>query len=177
MAERSHWLILGLAVVVAAGGAYVQHHGQQLAEPDNSIIGQQLPALILNDMDGVPHRLSDYRGQRVLLNFWASWCGPCMEEMPALQQAQEKFRERGAIVIGISMDSADRVRAFLAEHPVSYPMLLGDMRSPSTTKILGDTNGMLPYSVLIGADGRILATQIGALSSRQLTQWLGDANP
>ena len=173
MAERSHWLILGLAVLVAAAGAYMQHRGQQPAKTDTSIIGQHVPALTLNDLDGLPHRLSDYRGQRVLLNFWASWCGPCLEEMPALQQAQEKFRERGAIVVGISMDSADRVRAFLAEHPVNYPILLGDMRSPSTTLILGDTSEMLPYSVLVDADGRILDTHLGILSNQQLEQWLG----
>ncbi|HWU75397.1 MAG TPA: TlpA disulfide reductase family protein [Rhodanobacter sp.] len=178
MAERSrHWLILGLAVLVAAAGAYVQDRGQQVAKADASVIGRHLPALILNDLDGLPHRLNDYRGRRVLLNFWASWCGPCLQEMPALQRAQEKFGDHGVIVVGIGMDSADRVRAFLAEHPVSYPILLGDMRSPSTTRTLGDTSEMLPYSILIDSDGRIIDTHIGILSNRQLGQWLGDTNP
>ncbi|MEO9079370.1 MAG: TlpA disulfide reductase family protein [Rhodanobacter sp.] len=177
MLQRSDWWIVGLAVLVAAAGGYVQRGGQRPAKADSAIIGKSLPALTLNDLDGLPHQLSDYRGQRVLLNFWASWCGPCLAEMPALQRAQEKFRERGAIVVGISMDSTDRVRAFLAEHPVNYPILLGDMHSPSTTHILGDTSEMLPYSVLIGADGRILDSHVGILSSRQLEQWLGGASP
>lgn len=71
------------------------------------------------------------------------------------------------------MDSADRVRAFLAAHPVNYPILLGDMHSPSTTFRLGDTAEILPYSVLIDADGRILDAHAGALSHAQLEQWLG----
>jgi hypothetical protein len=73
------------------------------------------------------------------------------------------------------MDEPDRVRSFLAVHPVSYPILLGQLTSPSTSLQLGDTHEMLPYSVLIGADGLILATHTGAMSHPQLEQWLASA--
>ena len=172
MLSRSNWLILGLAVLAAAIGGYVQHRNQQPPSTDSALIGQPLPALTLHDLDGKPHPLSDYRGHRVLLNFWASWCGPCLEEMPTLSHAQEKFGEHGAIVVGIAMDEPDRVRAFLAAHPVSYPILLGQLASPSTSLQLGDSQEMLPYSVLIDANGSVLATHAGVLSPPQLEQWL-----
>ncbi|MEO9216051.1 MAG: TlpA disulfide reductase family protein, partial [Rhodanobacter sp.] len=93
-------------------------------------------------------------------------------EMPALNQAQEKFGEHAPIVIGIAMDEPAHVRAFLATHPVNYPILLGQLTRPSTSLQLGNSGEILPYSVLIDADGSILATHAGALSALQLEQWL-----
>ena len=171
MLSRSNWLILGLAVLAAVLGGYAQHRGQQPAPTATTANGQLLPAISLPDLDGKAHSLSDYRSRRVLLNFWASWCAPCLAEMPALALAQEKFGEHAPIVIGIAMDEPAHVRAFLAAHPVNYPILIGQMSPPSTLQ-LGNTHQVLPYSVLIGADGRILATHAGPLSAAQLEQWL-----
>jgi peroxiredoxin len=172
MMDRSNWLIVGLAVLTAAVGGYAEHHSGLTAQPESALIGQPLPALSLPDLNGKPHRLSDYRGQRVLLNFWASWCGPCLDEMPALARAQAKFGERGPIVVGIAMDDPVHVRAFLGAHPLNYPILLGQLEPPSTSMQMGDASGALPYSVLIDADGHVLATHFGALPTAQLEQWL-----
>lgn len=172
MLNRSNWLILGLAVLAAALGGYVQHRSRSPAPAEPALIGQPLPAISLPDLDGKPHLLSDYRGRRVLLNFWASWCAPCLAEMPALALAQKKFGEHAPIVVGIAMDEPAHVRAFLAAHPVNYPILIGQMSPPSTSLQLGDTRQVLPYSVLIGDDGRILTTHAGPLSAAQLEQWL-----
>lgn len=172
MMDRSNWLIVGLAVLAAAVGGYLEHRSGQTTQPESALIGQPVPALSLPDLDGKPHRLSDYRGHRVLLNFWASWCGPCLDEMPALAQAQAKFGEHGAIVVGIAMDDPVQVRAFLAAHSLNYPILLGRLAPPSTSLELGDGAGALPYSVLIDADGRVLATHFGALPAAQVAQWL-----
>jgi peroxiredoxin len=179
MLSRGNWLILGLAVLAAIIGGIAEHRRQPVLSTedgaDSMLIGHAAPALTLPDLDGKPHTLSDYRSHRLLLNFWASWCGPCLDEMPRLNQAQIKFGEQGAIVLGIAMDEPGRVRAFLAAHPVRYPILLGQLESPSSSIKLGDEDQILPYSVLIDADGRILATHRGALSAFRLDQWLAPA--
>ena len=174
---RSNWFILGMAVLAAGLGGFVEHRQHQ---PDTSLVGQTLPAISLPDFEGKTHALSDYRGHRghrVLLNFWASWCGPCLDEMPALNRAQAKFgggtgSSPGAIVIGIAMDDPTLARAFLAAHPLNYPILLGDLNEPSTTLQLGDATTVLPYSVLVGADGHVLAVHTGPLSEEEMAAWL-----
>ena len=108
----------------------------------------------------------------MLLNFWASWCGPCLDEMPALARAQAKFGEQGAIVVGIAMDEPARAREFLAAHPVGYPILLGRLDSPSTSLRLGNVGEVLPYSVLLDGNGRILDARRGALDTATLERWL-----
>lgn len=174
MFDRATRLILALAVLAAVVGGIVQYRRQSppAAPGVTAMIGKPLPAIALPDLEGRLHLLRDYQGRRLLLNFWASWCGPCLEEMPALNSAQKKFADHGAIVLGIAMDQPDRVRAFLAAHPVSYPILLGSLGPPSTSLQLGDEHEILPFSALIGADGRILATHAGVLSPAQLEQWL-----
>lgn len=174
MFTRSTSVILALALLAAMLGGIVQRWRppSPAQSGDSALVGKPLPALTLPDLEGRTHALRDYRGRRLLLNFWASWCGPCLEEMPALNQAQEKFGDQGAIVLGIAMDEPDRVRAFLAEHPVSYPILLGRLDAPSTSLQLGDQREILPFSVLVDVDGRIIATHAGALSRAQLEHWL-----
>jgi peroxiredoxin len=177
MLSRSNWLILGFAILAAIGGGYMERRQRPPAYadpiPTTSIVQDQaVAAITLPDLNGKPHPLAEYRGRRVLLNFWASWCIPCLQEMPALNQAQEKFGEHASIVVGIAMDEPAHVRAFLAAHPVNYPILLGHLGSPSTSEQLGNTHQVLPYSVLISADGRILAAHAGPLTTPLLQQWL-----
>jgi len=171
MLSRSNWVILGLAVLVAGVGGYWQRHTG--APPASTpLVGQPAPALELPDLSGTTHDLASYRGHPVVLNFWASWCLPCREEMPALDRAQQRHGASGATVIGVAMDQPAPIRAFLAAHPVSYPIVLGQVSHPSSAYRFGDRRDLLPYSVLIGADGRILAQHAGPLDDAQLKQWL-----
>lgn len=173
MLNRSTSLILILAVLVAALGGWLQYRSRLLHMADSPIVGKVLPALTLPDLDGTGQALDGYHGHRVLLNLWASWCGPCLREMPALNQAQANYAQQGVVIVGIAMDEPARVRQFLAEHPVRYPILLGHLDAPSTSLQLGNTRELLPYSLLVSADGRVLASHAGALSAAQLTRWLG----
>jgi thiol-disulfide isomerase/thioredoxin len=139
--SRSNWTILGLAVLVAAVGGWLQHASHRARVPEGLQVaetGETVPDLALSGLDGKPHLLSEFRGRRVLVNFWATWCGPCLQEMPALVKAQENVGEKGPIVLGVAMDDPAHVRAFLAAHPVNYPILIGSLDSPSSSLRLGN---------------------------------------
>ena len=169
--SRSNWIILGMAVLVAGVGGYWQRQAD--APPASTpLVGQPAPALKLPDLSGTTHDLASYRGHPVVLNFWASWCPPCRAEMPALDRAQQRHGARGVTVIGVAMDQPAHVRAFLAAHPVSYPIVLGQLSPPTSAYRFGDVSDVLTYSVLIGADGRVRAQHAGPLDDAQLQQWL-----
>ena len=112
----------------------------------------------LTDLDGKPLSLSDYRGKVVLLDFWATWCVPCRAEIPHFVEFQNKYREQGLQVVGISMDDgANPVRQFYQQFKMNYPVALG------TDKVAEAYGGVLglPVTFLIGRDGRIAAKYVG----------------
>ena len=171
MMTRASWLILALAVLAAAAGGWLQHASRARRGAD--LVGRPAPAMRLPDLDGRERALSDYAGRRVLVNFWATWCGPCRKEMPALAAAQARFGGDRPVVVGIAMDTPDNVRAYLATYPVNYPVLLGRLDDPDSARQLGDRAGVLPYSVLLDADGKVLARHVGVLHAETLQRWLG----
>lgn len=136
-------------------------------------VGDAVPADFgLPALDGAPRTLAHYRGKRVLINFWATWCHPCRAEMPELARAQRLHPD--VRIIGIAMDKPDAIRRWLEHAPVPHPIWLG-LVSASTdpTVLFNDVQGLLPYSVLVDADGRIRATHLGKLDRRRLQAWLG----
>lgn len=117
------------------------------------------------DLNGKQVRLADQRGKLVLLNFWATWCAPCREEMPMFSKWQKDLQAKGLQVIGVSMDDdVSEVKAFLVQHPVSYPIVMGDAK---LAEHFGGVLG-LPLSYLIDAQGRVVARYQGEADLPQL---------
>jgi cytochrome c biogenesis protein CcmG, thiol:disulfide interchange protein DsbE len=112
-----------------------------------------------NDLSGKPVHLADYHGKIVLLNFWATWCGPCLEEIPAFSRWQQQYGPGGLQVIGVSMDDDEKpVQHFLQKTPLAYPVVMGDT---ALAKLYGGVLG-LPMTYLIDAHGKIVARYLGA---------------
>ena len=112
-----------------------------------------------------------YRGRPQLINLWASWCGPCIEEMPELDRFAHQQGSDGVQVIGIALDDVDAARAFLQKVPVRYPILI-DTAGPADAGVqLGNVKGVLPYTVLLDGKGRLLKQKIGPFRDGEIDGW------
>lgn len=134
--------------------------------------GERIPAISLPDLDGRRIDLpAQFAGRPLLVNLWASWCGPCIREMPELERYAREQGANGVQVVGIALDDAGAVRAFLQRVPVGYPIAL-DTPGPRDAGVrLGNRRGVLPYSVLVSADGRLLKQRLGPFESGQIEDW------
>jgi peroxiredoxin len=120
------------------------------------------------DADGRMQAISQWQGKVLVVNFWATWCPPCREEMPELSALQEKYRDRGLVVLGISTDDAAKMQQFARVTPVTYPLLSGDFDAMSLASGLGNGKGVLPYTVVIRRDGGIANSYFGRLDLQVL---------
>ena len=138
--------------------------------------GEPMPPLRLPDLEGRTVAVPEaWAGRPLLINVWASWCGPCIEEMPELQRFSSGQGKQGIQVVGIALDEPDAVRAFLTRVPVQYPILIEQPGPADASVRLGNLKGVLPYSVLIGADGRLLRQRIGPFVAGELDTFAADA--
>lgn len=115
--------------------------------------------------------LQHLRGRPLLINFWATWCPPCVEELPLLNAFYQENKSKGWQVLGLAVDKVEPVRAFLSRQPLAFPVALAGVAGLDLSKELGNQVGGLPFSVLIGAEGSILDRKIGKLSERDLARW------
>jgi len=149
--------------------------GQDSGMPGPIALGQSLPASFWTQPyptpEGATIDLAGQRGRPLLLNFWATWCPPCVREMPALDAFHRQQGPGGCRVVGLAVDQAPAVREFLLRQPVSYPIVLAGLGGLQLGRLLGNEAGGLPFSVLIAADGRMIARQLGELPESTLAEW------
>ncbi|MBS3799872.1 MAG: TlpA family protein disulfide reductase [Thioalkalivibrio sp.] len=126
----------------------------------------------LPDLGGTERRLSEWDGDLVLLNFWATWCPPCKKEMPLFQDTFETHREAGFTVVAVAIDDQDATRNFVDQYGIGFPVLIGQDDAMEIGREYGNRIGALPYSVLIDRDGTILETHRGEVESSDLESWL-----
>ncbi len=156
-------VILTAAVALGSGIWFGQmHHGEPASEYRAD---WELP-----DQTGNLRRASEFDGQWQLVNFWASWCAPCIEEIPLLLDAQTRYPQLQ--LLGPAMDQIEAAQAAADRMGITYPILFGDVGVANWMTALGDTRGALPFSVLIDPEGIIRERHWGALKPAQLEEWL-----
>jgi thiol-disulfide isomerase/thioredoxin len=157
------WLIFGVVGVLAlAIGAFV---GLRPEAPQDA---STLLALSLPDITGQQQPLGQWRGKVVVVNFWATWCAPCREEMPEFVRAQSEFGPKGLQFVGIAVDQADKVDEFARELRLNYPVLIGGYGAIELSKTLGNRLMALPFTIIVDRQGRVAHTQLGPLKPDQL---------
>lgn len=157
----NHWL---------NGGAGEVAHAAQPASPQSAVA--QLWTAPVTTVDGKPQTLSVLKGHPIVVNFWASWCGPCVEEMPSLSQLQRDYAKKGIQFVGLGVDSEKNVQAFLQKVKVAYPIYITGFGGADLARAFGNTAGGLPFTVVIDANGNIRSTKLGQIDPQALKQTL-----
>jgi thiol-disulfide isomerase/thioredoxin len=129
-----------------------------------------LPEPQLVDLEGRGHSLSSEKGKVVVVNFWATWCQPCREEMKTFSALQGRLGDQGLQIIGIAIDDPEVVRAYLREYPVSYPIWIGGAETPAWADSLGNELSALPFTVVFDRSGQKRNVHVGALNEDQLLE-------
>lgn len=173
-------LIVALAIIGALGGLWAGRVVLAPAPPGNGAgiagEGDIAPEVRLRDLDGRPQALSALRGRPLLVNFWATWCPPCVKELPLLAALHAQREHGGLAVLTIAQeDDPAAVRAFLDAHGDGLPAWLDPPAEGDASRQFGNVRNVLPYSVLLDADGRIIKRKAGAFSEAELQDWADHA--
>lgn len=161
-------IVLGLGIrqvlyrPVVATPSHV--YGSESAEP--------LFASNFVDLAGKMQALNQYKGKIVVVNFWASWCGPCREEMPELSTLHTQYRDQNVVVLGVAVDNAEDVKSFIDSAPVSYPIVIADDAGMPLAQQMGNNQGVLPYTAIVRPDGSLANVYFGRINQQVLEQTL-----
>lgn len=181
-APRRRALIAGVATVaVAAGAGFAWWRSRQAAPPPKAAASPALdPAAVaqfwpleFETPEGTKLAMASLKGKPLLLNFWATWCAPCIEEMPMLDAFYRQNAAKGWQVVGLAIDAPSSVRKFLERTKVSFPIGLAGFGGTELTKNLGNMAGGLPFSVLFDREGRMVQRKMGKLTEADLQAWSG----
>ena len=129
----------------------------------------------LKGPDGAIHATKEWRNKILVLNFWASWCPPCVEEMPTLAKAYSLYKDKNVLFVGIGVDSPSNIRQFLEKTPINYPITVNPIEGVNWAKNMGNPSGGLPFTVLVDEKGVIKKTKLGKISEDELKSWLDSA--
>ena len=164
---RSSGVLVLAVAMLAAGAGFFAYRAAPSDRPDAEA-ASELMRLRLPDISGNDQSLAQWRNKVLVVNFWATWCEPCREEVPALVRVQAKYAANGVQVVGISVDSVDKVRKFANEYRIEYPLVIGSIAVIEVTRRLGNKAAGLPYTVVMDRSGRVVKTHLGAISEAEL---------
>jgi peroxiredoxin len=177
MKHKAFWpAVVGFALVVAflAYRAAVPLKVTEPPSPVPAISVSALSELALTDTSGQAQNLRQWQGKILVINYWATWCQPCREEMPGFSRLQEKFRGNGVQFVGISTDEVDKIIDFQKMTPVNYPLLIGSMAVMASSANLGNIRQGLPFTAVFDRRGDLAMTKLGRWNEADLEPKLAE---
>lgn len=172
--KRVRTLVLFAAAAITATTGGVVYHlwsradGAAAAVP--GAVVEQIYAARLADLKGGTQTVGQWQGRVLVVNFWATWCTPCREEIPGFARLQERYGSRGLQFVGIAIDQPDKVAEFSREFQINYPLLIGGLESMELMRQAGNRAGVLPYTLLIDRKGKLISREPGGLKEGRLEQ-------
>jgi len=168
--NKRHFLTGGVAALAGlAGAGLAWWRFQPHAVQDGTL--DALWQLVWEDPQGQPVAMQDFKGRKLLLNFWATWCPPCVEELPMLNAFYRERQAQGWAVLGLAVDQPSSVRQFLQRLPLDFPVAMAGLGGTELSKQLGNANGGLPYTVVFNPQGEIAHRKIGQVKPEDLQAW------
>jgi len=170
------WVALAALVFVSSFLGYRLYHYQQdelaRSSPEqpakaSGVLGRHRPEFTLPDLDGQLRSISEWDGKVIALNFWATWCPPCLKEVPEFVLLQTRYQARGLQFIGIALQKPEEVRQFVAENRMNYPVLTGELEVIKLAEAYGNHIGALPYTVIIDRNGQVVHVKPGILPTEE----------
>jgi len=162
-----------LAVLVLAIG-YTVYGTATKDKVELIAVGSKAPDFTLVDLNGEKHKLSDYKGQGVLLNFWGTFCKPCENEMPAIDRQYKIYKDQGVQTLAVNIAQTDfEVQNFVDRHELTFPVVIDKTKSVTTTYNVGN----LPATVLIDPDGKVVKITTGEMTEKQIASYMELVKP
>lgn len=171
MKTRYQITVAVVALIALAGGFWLAQwlNRPQLSEPSQvAAMPKTMVDFTLPDLDGNPRDINEWRGKVIVLNFWATWCPPCREEIPLFISMQDKYGPRGLQVIGVAIDKTEDVKNYQEFNFINYPVLVGQDEVMVLMTQYGNRIASLPYSVVMDRQGRVLGRKVGAYQRTEL---------
>lgn len=168
MSKAHRWIVVAAVLVAFGAGVYLAISQRALVSEPSPQAAAALAGLSLPDPSGKEQALAQWRGKVLVVNFWATWCAPCREEMPEFIKAQSEYGAKGLQFVGIAVDQADKIDQFAKEIGLNYPTLVGGFGAMELSKTLGNDLMALPFTVVLDRKGAIAHTQLGVLKPDKL---------
>lgn len=172
--KRRNLVYAGAAVAAGAAGigaAWLKFEPAKLTDPQTTAAQAAFWAMNFDTPDGKPQPMSSFKGKPLLLNFWATWCPPCVEELPLLDAFYLEQKAKNWQVLGLAVDQPSMVRSWLRTRPLNFAVGMAGLDGTELSKSLGNVAGGLPFTVVFGAAGTVLHRKVGKVSAQDLGQW------
>jgi peroxiredoxin len=163
-------LIVTVAVLALVSGLSVRGLLSSPLDKTKQESQNPLPDFSLPDLSGKQHSIKEWHGRVLVINFWATWCPPCLKEMPEFQAMQNEFSDKGLQFIGIALDDADPVKEYITSKKITYPILLGEEQGTKLAHDLGNIVNTVPFTVIVNKKGLVVKSHMGELSRGQLLE-------